>query len=348
MKVSMGKSGRRVGFTLVELLVVIAIIGVLVALLLPAVQAAREASRRSQCINNLKQIALATHNFHDVYKEFPAGMLCATPGQPAGTPQGGHQYVGTLCFILPFMENQPLFDRIEIDINRDHYPNQSYPDQIKPVTRWYFNLPTRKLGFVHIPGYECPSANPYAQQTRIIGRHWIENNTVYARTWGNNSVYKDVGRTNYAPNSGILGAGQGINGASYWWSTWKGPFSARQSIGLKGVIDGTSNTFFFGEVLGDIRPSKSDLVGNPNARRIHHYSFNWMGMGPMPVAWGVASPTEKPKWYQFGGQHPGVILFAMCDGAVKGITGNADTDVHQDVSGIQDNVVVTQDVFIRK
>jgi len=90
-------SDRRRGFTLVELLVVIAIIGVLIALLLPAVQAAREAARRSQCSNNLKQIALATHNYCDTY----AGTM---------PPGNYHGVFGTwLLHLLPFMEQRPLY-----------------------------------------------------------------------------------------------------------------------------------------------------------------------------------------------------------------------------------------------
>ncbi|HUT95848.1 MAG TPA: DUF1559 domain-containing protein [Thermoguttaceae bacterium] len=99
---------RRSAFTLVELLVVIAIIGILIALLLPAVQAAREAARRSQCTNNLKQLGLGLHNYHDVHKALPPGSL--------------QKYVGTALssscwgwgsFILPFVEQQPLHDGIE-------------------------------------------------------------------------------------------------------------------------------------------------------------------------------------------------------------------------------------------
>lgn len=95
---------RRSGFTLVELLVVIAIIGILVALLLPAVQAAREAARRSQCLNNMKQIGLALHNYHDTYRVFPFGQ--------GGT---GNRY-SALALMLPFMEQGNLHSRIDFNL----------------------------------------------------------------------------------------------------------------------------------------------------------------------------------------------------------------------------------------
>src|SRR5688572_4779440 len=94
-----GARGRRLGFTLVELLVVIAIIGILVALLLPAVQAAREASRRSTCSNNLKQLGVALHNYHDVIEVFPFGW--------------NDRGAGWTAMILPFAEQKALFDTLD-------------------------------------------------------------------------------------------------------------------------------------------------------------------------------------------------------------------------------------------
>ena len=100
---------RRIGFTLVELLVVIAIIGVLVALLLPAVQAAREAARRSQCQNNLRQIGIGMHNHHDTYGTLPLGWLTTDASQP--NPGWSWQ-----ALILPFIEQGNLYDKLQVDI----------------------------------------------------------------------------------------------------------------------------------------------------------------------------------------------------------------------------------------
>lgn len=107
---------RRTGFTLVELLVVIAIIGVMVGLLLPAVQAAREAARRMSCSNNLKQLALAYHNYHDTHSTFPAYQYEVIQ---AGGPISSWLGHGGLTMILPYIEQQPLFDRFNFQIAWD-------------------------------------------------------------------------------------------------------------------------------------------------------------------------------------------------------------------------------------
>ena len=115
-------SGRR-GFTLIELLVVIAIIAILIALLLPAVQQAREAARRTQCKNHLKQIALASHNFHDVYNQFPPSLIAYNPqGQPIPMCERngplGEKYscVGTLALLLPYIEQSVIYDKLGVNL----------------------------------------------------------------------------------------------------------------------------------------------------------------------------------------------------------------------------------------
>lgn len=124
------KSAPRVGFTLVELLVVIAIIGVLVALLLPAVQAAREAARRSTCTNNSKQIGLAIHNFHDAKRRLPSG------GRP---PESSTIRCGVFVYLLPYLDRKDLWDLYDTSVTWSH-PN---------------NLP---ISNKRITAYECPSS----------------------------------------------------------------------------------------------------------------------------------------------------------------------------------------------
>src|SRR5580704_11426634 len=115
------RSKSRSAFTLIELLVVIAIIAILIALLVPAVQKVREAAARTQCVNNLKQIGLATHNFHDTYKRFPSSFDLPLPGWP-NTANGKFPYLSWMGQILPFVEQQPLANTIPKEYIREANP----------------------------------------------------------------------------------------------------------------------------------------------------------------------------------------------------------------------------------
>src|SRR5262245_6554475 len=117
-------AGRR-GFTLIELLVVISIIGVLIALLLPAVQAAREAARRIQCTNNLKQFSLAAQNYLSAVGTLPQGMTFQVDMNTPGASAWGQMWVSHSVFVslLPYMEQQPLFNRVNFQVSNFNAPN---------------------------------------------------------------------------------------------------------------------------------------------------------------------------------------------------------------------------------
>ncbi|PQO28804.1 DUF1559 domain-containing protein [Blastopirellula marina] len=136
----------RRGFTLVELLVVIAIIGVLIALLLPAVQQAREAARRTQCINNLKQVGLAVHNFHDTNGELPPSRV-------------QYEYLGWSALLLPFMEQNNLYDQIDLI--------KKYKDQTTAVQQ------------TSVPGYVCPSRHKEGDLTQVVQAINVNNGAVW-------------------------------------------------------------------------------------------------------------------------------------------------------------------------
>ena len=139
------------GFTLVELLVVIAIIGILVALLLPAIQAAREAARRSSCVNNLHQIGVALHNFHSAHGVFPYG---ANDGDcEASTPD--RQVKAWRVLLLPYMEHQPLYDQLEPLAELSNTVTAMGKNVCTfPETRPWDNTPLQQQP---VPEFVCPS-----------------------------------------------------------------------------------------------------------------------------------------------------------------------------------------------
>lgn len=170
---------RRTAFTLVELLVVIAIIGILVGLLLPAVQQAREAARRMQCSNNLKQIGLAMHNYHDTFQSLPPGWIDATTNQ---------NRMGWGTFLLPFIEQSAIYDQMK-SVGAYDVP-------------WY-TIPEMTTGTAAVP-------NPYAKE--VLDAYICPSDP----SGGTNANLGDYGKSNY---TGVGGAhyvkGSGANGTLY-------------------------------------------------------------------------------------------------------------------------------------
>ncbi len=230
-------SKRRLAFTLVELLVVIAIIGILVGLLLPAVQSAREAARRMQCSNNLKQMGLAIHNHESTYKNIPASEITIPaamyPTSPPN-PYGQRATFGTLFQILPYLEQSTvynLFDR-----------KRAYIDPINMPPAYGTASPA---GFTKISAYVCPSTpsdppsdyGPYFASIGLALGPFV------------------LPRTDYIPIKGIHGASLGVCAGMPNANTRNGLLGTnnsetKQSIKFAEVTDGLSNTILFGELAG--------------------------------------------------------------------------------------------------
>ena len=147
-------SRRRSAFTLVELLVVIAIIGTLVGLLLPAVQTAREAGRRSACINNSKQIALGVSNYDSVNKGFPRGIVGGTIADSAIIAGAGFSGYGTHVLLLPYVEEQILYDKMRVDSTPSSGTYSGVPWRLASTDATLVSTYQGK----RVNSYVCPSA----------------------------------------------------------------------------------------------------------------------------------------------------------------------------------------------
>ncbi len=209
---------RSSAFTLVELLVVIAIIGILVALLLPAIQAAREAARRMSCTNNAKNIALALHNYHDAQGAFPFGMVTSPEGrQPVSNVRGGNVlWKNWVVMILPYLEAQTTYDMINFNV-----PLSDPNDQANRTVR-----------STNLNVMRCPS-DPNVD-------------TLCDRSNG------DWARGNYAINGQLTSPSTDI------WDRreqLRGIASVDRSVSMRQIADGTSNTLMIGELRVGLSPS---------------------------------------------------------------------------------------------
>jgi len=203
----------RCAFTLVELLVVIAIIGILIALLLPAVQAAREAARRSQCVNNLKQMGLGFHNYHDTYKSFPSAIV-------VGTGTGG-SYLTWSGLLLPFVEQQALWNAITLKGNGG---------------MWGVAANLTLLQQAKIAGFQCPSApesgSTIDDSTGTGSRYHSNYNVSVSGALGYSVAY-DATTYHNVPDANCDGAFNPKGVTCYSFAS---------------ILDGSSNTIFAGEV----------------------------------------------------------------------------------------------------
>ena len=318
---------KRSAFTLIELLVVIAIIAILIALLLPAVQQAREAARRTQCKNNLHQLGLALHNYHDVYNQFPLTPF-NTGTMPGPTWSDGSK--GTyLIRLLPFIEQAPLFNALNFSNTGTPWNLPNFEAQVDPAGKLYRSY--------IMTGFLCPS-----EPSGHIGH---STKTNYAMSMGNQEMPSGAGCTQYLTN--VVGIPTEGHGNTFDSSRVSGIISrVNWAASFRDITDGTSNTI----AMGEIRPNCSDHTVNG----WFHFNAPWVATtAPVnfPIkCYGEPVPTgtltacnELNSWNTsqgFKSRHVGGAQFALCDGSVRFISENIDYVTYQRLGDRRDGQVI--------
>jgi prepilin-type N-terminal cleavage/methylation domain-containing protein len=331
------KTGRGVksGFTLIELLVVIAIIAVLIALLLPAVQQARESARRTQCKNNLKQIGLAMHNYHDVHGRFAPTIWQSpwSPGQIGGSNDWTNGTKGSwMVRILPYIDQGPLYNQFNFNINGPNAGQnvETQTDASGKLLRGYV-----------IPAFMCPSDSSGGDPNG--DSNWAEVN--YAISCGSeqSGTQPDCGRSiGDTFGLGVWGQGDGDQAKFVSGIASRCCFSAS----ISQITDGTSNTIMAGESL----PQCTDHQWTGWV----HFNNNW-AMTTAPINWPVHC-QNRPRvqeslpgchdWNDhaysqgFKSDHVGGAHVVFCDGAVKFISQNIDWMTYQRLGERRDGQAV--------
>ncbi len=299
------------GFTLIELLVVIAIIAILVALLLPAVQQAREAARRSACKNNMKQIGLALHNYHDVYSVFPPGGFKATGPITSSSNENtafgevNHSYLVT---ILPFVEASALYD------------------QFNPIQGWRGRPNRRAVNSVPTV-YQCPSSSK--THSDHVDETIIDSSDV---------VLGQMFAGHYVGNMGPIGAGYQLqcenpsagtsipNCSSGNECSGQGVLGANTKIRFRDIVDGTSNTIMVGEM------SANEYLTGAVAPRAWSRGCAQHSCGMTKnVKFGIniqGFVSGNFNSMSFSSPHQGGAQLLMSDGGVKFTSENVDIDLY--------------------
>jgi prepilin-type N-terminal cleavage/methylation domain-containing protein len=311
--------GKKHGFTLVELLVVIAIIGVLVALLLPAVQNARESARRAQCSNNLRQVGLATTQYADTYKgAFPVGEYSCCWGT-------------WLVALLPYIEQKALFDQYKYFGAVQNQAGNAL-SQSDSTTRYSGsqNLPVTRI---QIQAYSCPSDSVTASPGIISGitfHNYVGNHgsTTLARTATFGTML------NGQPNK--------FKGAPFIKvDTWS---SNPQVVRLNDVLDGLSNTLAFSETVqghaNDLRGfawwnggSHFEALLAPNSSQpdvLESASYCVTSDSYNPPCTGAT--TANPSSIAARSRHPLGVMVALCDGSVRFVQNSINLDIWRGLS----------------
>ena len=302
---------KRHGFTLIELLVVIAIIAILMAILLPAIQMTREAARRVQCKNNLKQVGLALLNHHDTHQRFPSGW---TANADAGVPGWGW-----MSRLLPFVEQENLFNRLDSKLPITH--NSHDQARLEPLS---FLL--------------CPSAQTFDDQQIDLPQG------TYPDPYGPLAFPYSVSRSHYVGCLGTFVEQDEMEDGEYCPASvgvmagsrqLDGLFFRNSRVNLREVRDGTSNTIAVGERSG--RVFDSGWIGV-----VHGSAYPaWRILG-----WTGEPPNNKPNsevhfhgYAQFNSAHRDLTHFAMLDGSVHSVFDDVDPVIFKGMGTIRNSEI---------
>jgi prepilin-type N-terminal cleavage/methylation domain-containing protein len=333
----------RFGFTLVELLIVIAIIGMLIALLLPAVQAAREAARRLTCSNNLKQLGLACQSYSETFKKMPlnyghvsSGSIWNEPANPTSRQSSW------IMQCLPFTEHKQLYDQIDFSFDvtldpRNFVNGGSIASPAQPSNAW--------IAKQVVPTLICPSDGITA--SKVMPNR--SNRSAGYASWAITN-YKGVAGSNWGwgnfqvippsrfSNSPFGQTGDGLeygNGMLFRATSPASPCCTR----MASVTDGTSNTLMLGEAVGSwcthtwwwwFNGTTATAAIPMNVRAQCHVGAYL----PSKAAGLAACAADWPNNYSFMSLHPGGAQFALADASVRFVTETIDIDIYRSMATI--------------
>lgn len=362
----------RRGFTLIELLVVIAIIGILMAMLLPAVQQVREAARRTDCANRLRQCTLAIHNYHDTRKRIPPSYLGEEQVMEDVFDLLDDQWTSALGMTMPFLELNSLYNLMPPIMFSVYQDFSDYVDLSgDPIFGWDVSRPNQ-LGTLYetrVPDFECPSDSINDLRFEFSGGR-NASLTAYAPIWNGQTnddsdwsgfvvVFKNpehwVKRTNYVSCIGAHGHTIGPQR-----NRWRGAMAPRSKVTLESISDGTSRTILMGENIGAAFDSQRGLGLDDDDPTLTEpgYPWSWFNGGGVQIRGDIPYMDNRINQVTgfdgdasvitmlgssrfsssrgFGATHPAGVNFGLADGSVRSIGREIDWITSYQLGGTND------------